>query len=126
MTQVLVIDDSTTCRLYYREMLEAAGFGVAEAINGLDGLEQAMGAPFDLALLDINMPLMDGMACLAALRREPGCRGLPVIVISTEAAAADRARAAGANAHFLKPIDPTALVAVARAMTGHANLRSVA
>jgi two-component system chemotaxis response regulator CheY len=127
VTSVLVIDDSITCRLFHRSVLEAGGFTVTEAINGFDGLEQALRERFDLVLADINMPLMDGIAFLGALRREPACRAVPVIVISTEATGADRDRAyaAGANAYAVKPVDPFALVASARAMTGHVDLRIV-
>lgn len=126
MTSILVVDDSITCRLYYREVLQAAGFAVTEAINGLDGLEQMLGDRFDLVLLDINMPLMGGLAFIAELRRDPSSRATPVIVISTEVANADRDRmyAAGANSYFVKPIDPVALVASVTAMTGHVSLQN--
>lgn len=127
MKTVLVIDDSITWRLYYRDILEAAGFAVTEAVNGLDGLEMAIGNRFDLLLLDINMPLMDGHAFLGALRREPMCRATPVVVISTETASASREAlyAAGANSYFVKPIDPATLVAAAKSMTGTATLQLV-
>jgi two-component system chemotaxis response regulator CheY len=127
MTNILVIDDSITCRLYYRDVLEAAGFSVAEAINGIDGLERLLQDRFDLVLLDINMPLMDGLAFLRALRSDPNCRAMPVIVISTESAATERDRlySAGANSYFVKPIDPAALVGSAKAMTGHVSLQLV-
>ena len=70
MKRVLVVDDSLTTRAYYRFVLEGAGFGVDEAVNGLEGLERAMGGAFDLAIVDVNMPKMDGytMIELAAAR----------------------------------------------------------
>ena len=60
MKRILVIDDAATVRLYHREILENAGFDVAEAINGVEALEKIEEAPFDLYLVDINMPKLDG------------------------------------------------------------------
>jgi two-component system chemotaxis response regulator CheY len=120
MPNVLVIDDSATTRMFYRATLEAAGFSVNEAANGLEGLEKTMLEPFDLVIVDINMPKMDGIAFLTELRRREEIRGLPALVISTQQRDKDRARAhaAGANAYVVKPIDPQALVAYGRLMTG--------
>ena len=120
MPNVLIIDDSATTRMFYRATLESAGFAVDEAANGFEGLEKTMLAPFDLVIVDINMPKMDGLEFLAELRRREEVRSLPAIVISTQQRAQDRARAhaAGANAYVVKPIDPQALVAYGRLMTG--------
>jgi len=120
MPNVLIIDDSATTRMFYRATLESAGFAVDEATNGFEGLEKTMLAPFDLVIVDINMPKMDGLEFLAQLRRREEVRSLPAIVISTQQRAQDRARAhaAGANAYVVKPIDPQALVAYGRLMTG--------
>jgi len=60
MKRVLVIDDATTVRLYYRQILEARGFAVEEAGNGYEGLEKALAGQFDLYVVDVNMPKMDG------------------------------------------------------------------
>jgi two-component system chemotaxis response regulator CheY len=120
MPNVLIIDDSATTRMFYRATLESAGFAVDEAANGFEGLEKTMLAPFDLVIVDINMPKMDGLEFLAQLRRREEVRSLPAIVISTQQREQDRARAhaAGANAYVIKPIDPQALVAYGRLMTG--------
>ena len=75
MPNVLIIDDSATTRLFYRETLEAAGFAVDEAINGLEGLEKTMTSPFDLIIVDINMPKMDGLTFLSELRKREEVRG---------------------------------------------------
>ena len=120
MPKVLVIDDSRTTRMFYRETLEAAGFGVDEALNGLEGLEKTMASPFDLLIVDINMPKMDGIAFLTEVRRRDEVRSLPAIVISTQDRPEDRTRAhaSGANVYFVKPIDPRILVEYGRLMTG--------
>ena len=95
---ILVVDDGTLIRLYYRETLEAAGFEVAEAINGIEALEKVLSERFDLVIVDINMPKMDGMSFLRALRSQEGNAGaIPTLVISSESGErdADAARAAG-------------------------------
>ena len=69
--RVLVIDDAALVRAYYRSALEERGFVVEEALNGLEGLEKLLLQPFDLAIVDINMPQMDGLTFLKSLRRQP-------------------------------------------------------
>jgi two-component system chemotaxis response regulator CheY len=103
---ILIIDDATVVRLYYRQLLETAGYTVEEAINGIEGLEKVLRTPFDLCIVDVNMPLMDGYAFLAALRREPVTQGMKAIVTTTEAGAADRQAAldAGADLYLVKPV----------------------
>ncbi|WP_018261721.1 response regulator [Methylobacterium sp. WSM2598] len=119
--RILVVDDASLVRRYYREVLEAGGFAVDEAINGIEALERLLSGPYDLLVVDVNMPKMDGLTFLRALRaREAPLRGLPVLVTSTEAGAADRAaaRAAGANLYLVKPIAAEVLRAHAAALTG--------
>ena len=65
---VLVIDDASLVRLYYRATLEAAGFRVEEALNGLEALEKLPGLVPDLLIVDVNMPQMDGFSFLRTLR----------------------------------------------------------
>lgn len=118
---VLVIDDASLVRLYYRDALEAAGFVVDEALNGLEALEKLSLAPVDLLIVDVNMPRMDGFTFLRVLRRQPGPGAtIPALVTSTEAAPQDfaAAQAAGANFYLVKPIGPDALVEHARLMCG--------
>ena len=118
--RILVVDDAPVVRLYHGRSLEQAGYQVAEAENGLAALEMALQEPFDLVILDVNMPVMDGYAFLHSLRAAPGISALPVLMISTEATAADRARAAeaGANAYLVKPVPRESLCSYAAAMLG--------
>jgi two-component system chemotaxis response regulator CheY len=120
MPHALVIDDSSTARMYYREILEGADFVIEEALNGIEGLEKAMMQPFDLIVVDLNMPKMDGYTFLDQIRRTAELAAVPAIMISTEARPADRTRAfaAGANLYIVKPVDPVALAAHANLMTG--------
>lgn len=119
--RVLVIDDASLVRMYYRGALERSGFVVDEALNGIEALERVLTAPYDLLVVDVNMPKMDGFSFLRALRgREPPVRSIPALMTSTEAGQADReaARAAGANVYLVKPLSEEALIAHARALAG--------
>lgn len=118
--RVLVIDDTLTVRLFCAQLLKREGFAVAEAINGLEALEQALEARFDLFVVDINMPRMDGYTFLAQARRHPDLAAVPAVMLSTEQAGEDIARAyqAGANFYLPKPVDPARFVATVKLMTG--------
>lgn len=118
--RVLVVDDGMTTRLYYRDVLETAGFGVEEAVNGVEGLERALLGAFDLLIVDVNMPKMDGYEMIAQVRIDPALHDIPIITISTEAGErdADRAYAAGANLYMVKPADPVQLTETAQMLTG--------
>jgi two-component system, chemotaxis family, chemotaxis protein CheY len=67
-TRILVVDDSALVRLYYHNCLTNAGFDVEQAINGIEATEKLVAQTFDLVIIDINMPRMDGIAFLRALR----------------------------------------------------------
>ena len=117
--QVLVVDDAATVRLYHRNLLAAAGFEVSEAINGLEAVESASTTDFDLFLVDVNMPTMDGYACVRALRAESIATTAPIVMISTEDQVedADRAYAAGANLYLVKPVNGDRLVRMVGILT---------
>lgn len=118
--RVLVIEDGITMRMYYRDVLEHAGFEVEEAVNGLEGIEHVMNGVFDLLLVDINMPKMDGYEVIRTVREDASLWRLPVLTVSTEAkeSDADKAYEAGANFYMTKPVQPEDLVAIARLLTG--------
>jgi two-component system, chemotaxis family, chemotaxis protein CheY len=120
MARILVVDDATTVRMYYRDVLEQAGFAVEEAVNGFEGLEKAVAESFDLVLVDVNMPKMDGYAFLRRGRTMPELQAVPAVMISTESGAQDRDRAyaAGANLYLVKPVRPEVLAEVATVMAG--------
>jgi two-component system chemotaxis response regulator CheY len=104
MKQILIVDDAATVRMYHRAILEDAGYGVQEAVNGVEALEKALGANFDLYLVDVNMPQMDGYSFLRALRGQDIAQA-PAIMVTTEGEDGDRrqAFAAGANLYIVKP-----------------------
>jgi two-component system chemotaxis response regulator CheY len=119
--RVLVVDDSSLVRLYYRSALEKAGFEVEQAINGIEAMERALSQPFDLVIVDVNMPRMDGFSFVRALRRcAADVATLPALMISTEAEMQDiaAARAAGASFYLVKPVAEAELVRHVCVLTG--------
>ena len=124
MNRILVIDDAATVRMYHRKLLGDAGWHVDEASNGVEALElvhgQADGQNFDLYVVDVNMPRMDGYSFVRALRELPARHQAPVVMVSTEASSHDASAAfdAGANAYLVKPAKPPDLVLTAALMLG--------
>jgi two-component system chemotaxis response regulator CheY len=119
MKRVLVVDDAGTVRLYHRGILESAGYQVEEAWNGVEALEKALATSFDLLIVDINMPKLDGFGFLRELRSQL-VEQPPAIMISTEAGEQDEkgAYSAGANVYLLKPILASQLLVHARLILG--------
>lgn len=119
MKRILIVDDAATVRMYHRHILEPAGYTVEEAVNGIEALEKALHHPFDLYIVDINMPKLDGYGFLRQLRGEDIPQA-PAIMVSTEAAAGDQTAAyrAGANGYLIKPVKPVQLLTHARLMLG--------
>ncbi|HEY0836964.1 MAG TPA: response regulator [Azospirillum sp.] len=121
--RLLVIDDAALVRAYYRQALESNGFAVVEAFNGIEGLEKALTEPFDLVIVDVNMPKMDGLSFVHKLRTIDEIACLPVLMTSTLNRDKDIAagRAAGVNLYLVKPISQDDLRLFAGIMTGAAE-----
>ena len=104
--QALIVDDSTTMRMILKAYLQKMGFTVTEAVNGLDALVKlrAMGKA-DVVLVDWNMPEMDGLDFVKAVRAEIGYAAMPLMMVTTnsEREHVERALAAGANEYIMKP-----------------------
>jgi two-component system chemotaxis response regulator CheY len=122
MKRILIVDDAATVRLYHRNILEPAGYEVEESTNGVEALEKALERDHDLFLVDINMPVLDGLGFLRRLRREDVPQA-PAIMVSTEAQSGDlsQALAAGANDYLVKPVKPPQLLAHAKILLGEAR-----
>ena len=118
---ILIVDDASLVRLYYRSILEPAGFRIEESFNGIEALEKLQSVAIHLLIVDINMPLMDGLTMLESLRQqELPIAAIPALITSTESGEKDfaAARSAGANYYLVKPIDRDTLVQVAAMMCG--------
>lgn len=119
MIRALVVDDSLAMRKSLVHALQReAGAECDEAEDGADGLKRFSSGRYDIVLTDINMPLMDGLKLVNAIRQILGNRQVPIIVITTESAAEDRARALslGANAYLVKPVQAKRVVETVRAL----------
>ena len=125
---VLVVDDSRTMRLSMMHALNDLGFNnIKEAKNGRQALDLVLKEPFDLMLLDMEMPEMNGMEVLLALRNNPELDGLPVIVISgtDQIENAVKCIEAGAEDYLPKPFNPTLLRARATSSIEKKRLRDL-
>jgi len=122
MKRILIIDDAATVRMFHRSILEAAGYMVEEAVNGIEALEKTLQNPFDLYVVDINMPKLDGYGFLRELRSMDIAQ-TPAIMVSTQADASDQmlAFASGANAYMVKPSKPEQLLINVRLLIGNAS-----
>ena len=112
---VLVVDDHPVNREVARIMLEALGCAVVEACDGQEALDVVARQPFDLILMDVRMPRMDGLEATRRIRDMPGPeRALAIVAMTADAMPEDVARcmAAGMNAHMPKPISQAGLLAV--------------
>jgi len=119
MATVLVVDDEPLIAMALEAALEDAGYGVATAANGRQGLERLAEAPRpDLVLLDMMMPVMNGPAMLAAMAADPELAGIPVVVLSSLPEEAIRARVGeGVAAILRKPCTAEQVLgAIARAL----------
>src|SRR5262245_57367102 len=119
MQPILVVDDSPTIRRMVKAALaELAGAGFVEAASGLEAIERLMLTPVALMVLDLNMPDMHGVDVLKFVRRQPGYRQLPVIVLTTRGDEESRKISidAGATLYLTKPFTPAALADQARAL----------
>jgi signal transduction histidine kinase len=109
---VLLADDVARNRALLRDILLPLGFRVHEAVDGREAVDLARRVVPDLVLIDAVMPVVDGVAAIAAMRSIPPLAGTPIVAISASAQAADRERCleAGADAFLAKPVDVPALL----------------
>ena len=119
--RILIVEDSPTMRqLISFALKRLPSVSIVEAGDGVDALKKLAAEPVDLILTDINMPIMDGLKLVSLVRSDPTLRAIPIVIISTEGAAEDRARALalGANDYITKPIQAMRVLAVARELLG--------
>ncbi|MET3107595.1 two-component system chemotaxis response regulator CheY [Oxalobacteraceae bacterium GrIS 2.11] len=117
---ILAVDDSGSLRQMLSFSLKAAGYQVIEAVDGQDGLDKAKLQVVDLVLTDQNMPRMDGLTLIKALRALPSYQKVPILMLTTESGddMKSKGRAAGANGWLVKPFDPQKLTEVVKKVIG--------
>ena len=109
----LIVEDSPTMRqLISFSLKRIQNANIVEASDGVDALKKLSESKFHLIIADINMPMMDGLKLLSIIRKDPQYNNVPVIIVTTEGAEADRDKGMklGADAYLSKPIQTNDLV----------------
>ena len=107
MAQILVVEDNPMNMELTVDLLETYGYEVTPAENGFEVIERVKETKFDLILLDMQLPGMDGPEVLERLKADPGTRAVPVVALTAHAMSGDEARfiEAGCAGYISKPID---------------------
>jgi len=121
--RVLIVDDSASVRQVQRFVLAGAGYEVIEAVDGRDALAHLANQPVHLVLTDLNMPNLDGVGLIRAVRGDASRRLTPIVMVTTESQPAKKqeGRSAGATGWIVKPFTPDQLVGVVRKLIGEAT-----
>jgi two-component system cell cycle response regulator DivK len=107
MVKVLLVEDTEDNRQMMRRLLEMSGYQVVEAINGEEAVKRASEEQPGIILMDLSLPLIDGLTATRRIRRLPGLGKVPIVAVSAHDTADfhSEALAAGCNAYITKPID---------------------
>jgi DNA-binding response OmpR family regulator len=110
--KILIVDDEPNIVQTLQDRLEMNDFEVVTACNGKEGLDQAIQHMPDVVLLDVIMPVMDGLEMLEALRKEPSCEDVSVVMLTARSQTQDiaRANACGIEDYIVKPFDLSELL----------------
>jgi two-component system, chemotaxis family, chemotaxis protein CheY len=114
--RILAADDSESIRQVVRLVLTGAGYEVIEAVDGREALSKLGEVPVNLILTDLNMPNLDGVGLIKAVRSSPAHRLTPIVMVTTESAdeKKQQGKAAGATGWVVKPFTPDQLLAVVK------------
>jgi two-component system chemotaxis response regulator CheY len=119
--RILIVEDSPAMRQLIRfAVSKVKDLEVVEANDGVDGLSKITGAKFDLLIVDINMPIMDGLKLIDMVRKNVEHKDVPILIITTESAEEDRQRAMalGVNEYLTKPVQSQQIVESAKKLLG--------
>jgi chemosensory pili system protein ChpA (sensor histidine kinase/response regulator) len=120
VARILLIDDSLSVRKFIGRMLEAAGYQVDTAADGEEGVRKALAAPYQLIMVDLEMPKINGYEVIQTLRGRPHTRATPIAVITTRAGEKHRQMAVnlGVTSYITKPVEERALLREIRRWVG--------
>ena len=120
MATILAVDDSNSMRQMVSFTLKQAGHDVTEAADGEEALALAKSNSFNLVISDVNMPKMDGIALIKALRTLPSYKFTPLLMLTTESGSDKKqeGKAAGATGWIVKPFNPDQLLATVKRVLG--------
>ena len=115
---VLMVEDNEDNRIVYRTILEHFGFKVIEAVDGGEGVRLAREALPDVILMDVSIPVIDGLEATRILKADDSTARIPIIALTAHALAEDRVKAAeaGCDSYLSKPAEPKQVVAEVRRM----------
>jgi two-component system chemotaxis response regulator CheY len=121
MRHILAVDDSSSMRDVVMMTMKMAGYEAAHAKDGVDALAMAKSFQYDLVITDVNMPNMNGIELIRALRELPGYRNTPILALTTEKELTRRqeGRTAGATGWIVKPFLPDKLIAKLKYLLDH-------
>lgn len=107
MTRILYVEDNFENRILIRRVLEAEGYEVDEASDGMSGLKMAEANPPDLILMDINLPDIDGYETTARLRKLDKVAKVPILALTANVLKGDKEKSleAGCDGYIQKPVD---------------------
>ncbi|WNW13950.1 response regulator [Pseudomonas sp. DTU_2021_1001937_2_SI_NGA_ILE_001] len=117
---VMIVDDSASMRQLVKMSLTSAGHQVIEASDGRDALSKLTGQKINLIISDVNMPNLDGIGLVKAVKARPEYRFTPIMMLTTESEQSKKAegQAAGAKAWIVKPFQPQQLLAAVEKLMG--------
>jgi CheY-like chemotaxis protein len=117
---ILIVEDNAQNRLLMVDILKVRGYEVLEAHDGAEGIALARAHKPDLILLDMQMPVMDGLEAARLLKADPETRGIKILAVTSFAMKGDRERilAAGCDEYMAKPIDTRQLPLMVRQILG--------
>lgn len=122
-TTVMTVDDSTSVLQVERMVLAVGGYEVVQAVDGQDALAKLNATPVHLVITAFNMPRLDGLGLIRAIRASPVHGSVPVVMMTTESTDSKRqeGEAAGATGWIVKPFTPVQLLTVVKKALGHAG-----
>ena len=118
--KILIVDDSSSMRQMVKFTLTEEGYDVEEAVDGKDGVDKVSDVNPELIITDINMPNMNGIELIEAVRKTDAYKFTPIIVLTTESEQSkqDAGKKAGASAWLIKPFTPEQLIETVKKVAG--------
>ncbi len=117
---IMTVDDSTSVRQMVKFTLSGAGYDVVEAVDGRDALAKLQNTHVDMMITDLNMPNLDGIGLIRAVRSDTSHKFMPIIMLTTESQDTKKqdGKAAGATGWIVKPFKPEQLLGVLKKVLG--------
>jgi two-component system, chemotaxis family, chemotaxis protein CheY len=117
---IMTVDDSASVRQMVSFTLKGAGYEVVEACDGKEAVSKLSGSPVHMVITDLNMPNLDGIGLIRAIRANASYKFIPIIMLTTESQGSkkEEGKSAGATGWIVKPFKPEQLLAVVKKVLG--------